>query len=437
METIPFGKDLKILMSRYGQHSAKKPPRKSKKKKGLRVTLIVILVLVLAALAAGYAIFHHLYGLMNTPGKQPQETATPAAAVVTPTPAPIEEYVPESTPEPLTEEEQAALAEIELMASLQQDAEEIIYSDDVYNILLLGADGTSDQLERSDAMLLLSINKSTKSIWITSLMRDTEVTIPGWGLGHLNWATSYQDVDLLIATIESEKNFAIHIDNWALVNFLDFAELADMLGPVTVTVKPEEVENMNQLIRQVCQMKDRKYGLVGVENTTPRCYFPEGGGTFEITDGIQILGYCRERKFGGDTGRSEKQREVLLKLFENVKKMSLKQQYELAEKVMSIITTDITEGKCASLLLSAPSMIGYEIHTQQCPVPGAFWKGRDANGLSIYNADFQVNRNFLRATIYNEPMYPKDLISYWNGYGVQVWEPSATPTPSPEPAPAS
>ena len=418
-------------MRQNGEHSRKTA---GKRKTG-RTLVIVLLVLVLAALAAGYGIFHHLYGLMNTTGQLPAEvTPDPAAA----TPEPTEEPTPEPTPEPLTEEEIAAYEEMQLKASLQEDAEEIIFNDNVYNLLLLGADGTSDQLERSDAMILLSINKQTKKIWLTSFMRDTEVTIPGWGTGHLNWATSYaKNVDLLLATLEYEKNFAIHIDNWALVNFLDFAEIADMVGPVTVTVTPQEVESINQLIRQVCQMKDKKYGLVGVENTTPRCYFPDEGGTFEITDGIQILGYCRERKVGGDTGRSEKQRDVLMQMWENVKKLPLRQQYELTEKVMSIISTDLSEGKCASLLLSAPSLLGYEICAQQCPVPGAFWKGRDLNGLSIYNADFQVNRNFLRATIYDEPMYPGDLVSHWTGYAVQVWEPSATQTPAPTDTPAA
>ena len=420
-------------MSRNGEHVGKKA---SGKKKTVRTVLILLLVLILAALAAGYGVFHHLYGLMNTSGKITEEPTPPPAVVADVTPEPMEEATPEPTPEPLTEEELAALAEIELKASLQEDAEEIIYNDNVYNLLLLGADGVSDQLERSDAMILLSINKETKTIWLTSFMRDTQVTIPGWGVGHLNWATSYaKDVSLLINTLESEKNFAIHIDNWALVNFLDFAEIADMLGPVTVTVTAAEAQAINPTIRQVCKMKDRKYGLVGVENTTPRCYFPEEGGTFELTDGIQILGYCRERAIGGDTGRSAKQREVLMQMWENVKKLSLIQQYELAEKVMSIVSTDLSEGKCASLLLSAPALLGYEIKAQQCPVPGAFWKGRDADGLSIYNADFRVNRNFLRATIYDEPMYPADLTSGWTGYSVQVYEPSATPTPEPTATP--
>lgn len=53
----------------------------------------------------------------------------------------------------------------------------------VYNILLIGADGRTEELERSDAMILLSINKTTKTMWLTSLMRDTQVEIADWGIG--------------------------------------------------------------------------------------------------------------------------------------------------------------------------------------------------------------------------------------------------------------
>ena len=386
-----------------------------------------MLVLIVAVLIAGVLIFRHMYNLMDTtanpkPSEAPAATQEPAEAA---TPAPTPEATPEPTPEPLTEEELAELAEIELKSSLQKDAEELIYSDDVYNILLLGADGRSEQIERSDAMILLSINKTTKKIWLTSMMRDTQVTIPDWGTGHLNWATSIGGVEKLIDTLEYEGNFAIHIDNWALVNFLDFAEVAKLLGPITVTVTPEEAPGMNQLIREVCQMKDVSEGfdLKRTDSPNKRCYFPEEGGTFTISDGIQILGYCRERYVGGDTGRSARQREVLSLMWENVKKMSLMQQYELLETVMSIIHTDLTPGQCASLLLSAPTMLKYDMEMQQCPTPGAFWKGRDAEGLSIYNADFEVNRNFLRATIYGEAMEQVKLISYWTGNGVLVYDP--------------
>ena len=117
-----------------------------------------------------------------------------------------------------------------------------------------------------------------------------------------------------------------------------------------------------------------------------------------------------------------------MQMWGNVKKMSLAEQYALAKDIMSIISTDLTMGQCASLLLQAPDLLTYDIQMQQCPTPGSFWRGLDANGLSIYNADFVINRNFLRATIYGEPMSAADLTSYWSGNAVQVYYPPESDT---------
>ena len=311
---------------------------------------------------------------------------------------------------------------MELRSSLAESAEDVMSDSNVYNILLIGSDGRTEELERSDAMIILSVNKTTKTMWLTSLMRDTQVEIADWGIGHLNWATRFGGVDMLINTIESTRNFAINVDNWAMVDFLDFAKIASMVGPITVSVTKEEAADMNLLIREACQLNDAYYGT-----DVPRCYFPtDQDGTYTISDGFQILGYCRERHIGGDTGRSQKQRDALMQMWGNVKKMSLTEQYALAKEIMSIISTDLTMGQCASLLLQAPDFLTYDIQMQQCPTPGSFWRGLDANGLSIYNADFVINRNFLRATIYGEPMSAADLTSYWTGNAVQVYDPPET-----------
>jgi len=39
-----------------------------------------------------------------------------------------------------------------------------------------------------------------------------------------------------------------------------------------------------------------------------------------------------------------------------------------------------------------------------------------------------INRNFLRATIYGEPMSAADLTSYWTGNAVQVYYPPENDT---------
>ena len=401
-----------------GRHLKEAPaserPEKKKKHVG-RTVIIVIAAVILVILLAVFLIFRDMYGQLNS---KPRTTPVPTAAASEMTgTTPEATATPEPTPRPLTEEEQAELAEMELRSSLAESAEEVMSDKNVYNILLIGSDGRTEELERSDAMILLSINKATKTMWLTSLMRDTQVEIANWGVGHLNWATGFGGVDMLIDTIESDRNFAISIDNWAMVDFLDFAKIATMVGPITVSVTREEAEDINIRIREACRMNDAYYGT-----DVPRCYFPtDQDGTYTISDGFQILGYCRERHVGGDTGRSQKQRDALMQMWGNVKKMSLAEQYALAKDIMSIISTDLTMGQCASLLLQAPDFLTYDIQMQQCPTPGSFWRGLDANGLSIYNADFVINRNFLRATIYGEPMSAADLTSYWSGNAVQVY----------------
>ena len=389
-------------------------PEKKKKHTG-RTVIIAIAAVVLVILLAVFLIFRDMYGQLNTRHQTPTATATPTAAIDA-TPDPVASPEPTSA---LTDEEKAKLEEMELRSSLAESAEAVMSDKNVYNVLLIGSDGRTEELERSDAMILASINKTTKTIWLTSLMRDTQVEIADWGIGHLNWATRFGGVDMLINTIESTRNFAVDVDNWAMVDFLDFAEVAAKVGPITVSVTKDEAADINLLIREACQLHDEYYGT-----DVPRCYFPtDQDGTYTISDGFQILGYCRERHVGGDTGRSEKQRDALMQMWGNVKKMSLTEQYALAKEIMSIISTDITMGQSASLLLQAPEFLTYDIQMQQCPALGSFWRGLDADGLAIYNADFVVNRNFLRATIYGEPMSAADLTSYWTGEAVQVYYP--------------
>lgn len=436
-KTARIKKSLKSEAPRHARASDL-PPRPAfmeriKRLSAFHKVLIAAAALVLALAAGVVALFFHFYGLMGSESGAPAPTPTALNAQKTPdvppSDAPTPEPTPGPTPEPLTPEEQAAQEERELRASLQKDAESIMASEDVYNILLLGSDGrTDEEIQRSDAMILVSINKATKMIWLTSFMRDTQVTMINpdgtvWGTGHLNWTFSSGGAEMVIATIESRQNFAIHIDNWMQVDFLRFAEVANLVGPVTVTVTPEEAESMNKRVLQVCRLYDRTHGLSGTKDIIHRSYFPEEGGTVTITDGIQILAYCRERHSGGDVARTRRQRDVLTQMWENVKKMSLIQQFDLLETALKYINTDLSPGECASLLLMAPSIVNYDIHTQQCPASGAFREDRDENDLYAIFPDLAVSRNILRASIYGEKMEKIDLMSWCTGTGIYVFDP--------------
>ena len=99
----------------------------------------------------------------------------------------------------------------------------------VTNILLIGNDSRENGEDgRSDAMILLSISNKTKKIYMTSLLRDMYVEIPGYKDNRLNAAYSYGGAELLMETIE--QNFDIHISRYVLVNFEAFANLVDAVG---------------------------------------------------------------------------------------------------------------------------------------------------------------------------------------------------------------
>lgn len=97
---------------------------------------------------------------------------------------------------------------------------------DVTNLLLLGIDArTMKERGRSDSMIIVTINKKNKTIKLSSLLRDTAVTIPGRdknGDGQddyakLNAAYAYGGFNLLSKTIE--QNFRLKIDKYVGVNF--------------------------------------------------------------------------------------------------------------------------------------------------------------------------------------------------------------------------
>ncbi len=112
--------------------------------------------------------------------------------------------------------------------------------DGITNILLAGVDGNNlDKGNRSDSMMVLTIDEKNNDIRITSLARDTYVQIPGYGEEKLTHAYAYGGPALLLQTID--KNFGLKIDKYAVVSFSSFEKIIDALGGVEIDVLPKEI----------------------------------------------------------------------------------------------------------------------------------------------------------------------------------------------------
>lgn len=110
---------------------------------------------------------------------------------------------------------------------------------DAVNILLLGSDvrgelGDIDDLsgQRSDSILVMHVAADRQSMHVMSIMRDSWVEIPGYGMNKVNAALSLGGVPLAVQTVESIID--ARIDRIAIVDFEGFKGITEALGGVTV-----------------------------------------------------------------------------------------------------------------------------------------------------------------------------------------------------------
>ena len=259
----------------------------------------------------------------------------------------------------------------------------------VTNILLIGNDSRENGEDgRSDAMILLSISNKTKKIYMTSLLRDMYVEIPGHKDNRLNAAYSYGGAELLMQTIE--QNFDIHISRYVLVNFEAFANLVDAVGGVDLELTGKEVEYVNGYLVEYNILLGRPEGTD---------YFDDLSGGMVHLNGPQALAYCRNRYIGTDFGRTERQRKVLTEVIHKLPKGVLMNPKGLIDGLMPNLTTNLTQAECYRLSLMAPKILTYDIIQNSIPMEGTY-EDATHRKMSVLEVDFEANKKFLQENLY-------------------------------------
>ena len=123
--------------------------------------------------------------------------------------------------------------------------------DNVVNILLIGIDSRSESLEESnqhgDVQIIVSINKDTGEIKLTSILRDLYVTIPGYkSKNRINVAYSRGGGELAMRTIN--HNFEMNIEHYVVINFFGLASIIDSLGGLDIELTKQEASAINAYI---------------------------------------------------------------------------------------------------------------------------------------------------------------------------------------------
>jgi len=319
------------------------PPKKSRKKRGSALKRLLITAVFLVALVGGglYFLVGNVYAKMN-------------------------------------------------YEAIDSVMEKPMQEDGVVNILLIGNDSRQNGEDgRSDAMILLSVSSKTKTIYMTSLLRDMYVDIPGHDGNRLNAAYSFGGAELLMETIE--QNLDIPVNRYMLVNFEAFANLVDAVGGVELELTTEELEYVNGYLQEYNILTDRPQGTDNMDTTKP--------GLVHL-NGPQALAYCRNRYIGTDFGRTERQRKVLTAVIRKLPAAMTNFQ-DLIDGLMPNLTTNLTRNECYRLSLMAGKLLTYDIVSDSIPQPNTY-SNATIRKMAVLEVDFETNTKYLKEKIYGE-----------------------------------
>ncbi len=206
----------------------------------------------------------------------------------------------------------------------------------ITNIALFGVDEREGETAfRSDAIMVLTVDKQHNKIKLSTVMRDSYVPIDGHGKDKIAHAYFYGGPELAVKTLN--QNFDLNIREYATVNFNQMAQIVDAVGGVDIELSEEERKNANHSIWEQSQVA----GL-------PEDYIESSG--LQTLNGTQAVAYARIRYVGNaDFQRTNRQREVLRQIFEKVKKMNPLDYPGFAKKLLPCIETSLNIGEIMDL----------------------------------------------------------------------------------------
>lgn len=219
------------------------------------------------------------------------------------------------------------------------------------NIALFGIDtrtiGDLGKGNRSDTIMIASINNETKEVRLVSVYRDTWLNRGDGKYSKCNEAYAVGGPEQALAMLNT--NLDLNIKYFVSVDFAALIKTIDLLGGIEIDIQDNEWEWVNNYMYETTEISEDY-----LDHYSP---FLEGPG-LQTLDGLQATSYCRIRAVGNDFGRTERQRKVLTLIAEKAKHASLGTINSIIDEVFPLVATNIPK---TTLLGMAASMLSYEI----------------------------------------------------------------------------
>ena len=208
---------------------------------------------------------------------------------------------------------------------------EVDLGDGYTNVALFGVDSRDGNLgegNRTDCIIVASLNNETKEIKLVSVYRDTLLDLSEGTYQKCNSAYSYGGPVLAINMLN--MNLDLDIQDYVTVDFGAIADAIDLLGGVEIDVTEEELPYLNQYLTETANSAGKQSYFIGTAG-------------LQTLDGVQATTYARIRSTaGGDFTRTERQRLVIEKMFEKAKSADLGTLNAIIDKVFPQVSTSFT-----------------------------------------------------------------------------------------------
>ncbi len=278
---------------------------------------------------------------------------------------------------------------------------------DIINILMIGDSArkgeTNENYHLADTMMLATVNKKTKTLTLTSFLRDTYVQLPAYKtpsgknkinvayhLGYL-WGDSGGAMIKINECIK--ENFGIEVDHNVEVDFEAFIDIVYELGGINVELTQAEANYLN---------KDKS-----VEESDYTAGWTWLGGP-------EALSYARMRKADGDGDsdikRTARQRTVITELVKQVKGMSIEQAQNLLEVILPAVTTNMTNEEIKTCMWEILPILGdLKIESGTAPVQGSYWsKDIGTEDVPSYALEYDKGQNIKHFQAIAEGIIPEE-----------------------------
>lgn len=278
-------------------------------------------------------------------------------------------------------------------------------TESITNILLLGVDGrnTEGYSARSDTNMILSVNKSAKTIKLASILRDVWVPLSGrdyngdgeFDYDKLNAAFYYGGFRMLSNTLAD--SFKLSIDQYIAVDFEAFEKAVDAMDGIDMELTAAEA-----MLIPVWSDDPDRFATSDNPDLEPLGY---EAGVYHL-NGQQTLAYCRIRSLYADSdfSRQNNQRKVIDTLMQKAKTMNFATLTNVLTAVLPYVQTNMSQQELLSYASQALQFYDYEIYSD-FSLPsgnGDFENQWIGDGLGLWLTDAESSAMDLHQYIYGD-----------------------------------